>query len=483
MPATGDIGLIGLAVMGQNLALNMADHGFRVVAHNRTPATTAAFLAGPAAGTTITGADSFAELVAAVRRPRRILLMVKAGPPVDDVIDHLAPLLDPGDVVIDGGNSHYTDTIRRTAALEARGLLFVGTGVSGGEEGARHGPSIMPGGSAAAWPLVRDVLQAIAARVADGTPCCDWVGPDGAGHFVKMVHNGIEYGDIQLLAEAYQVMRVGLGMDHDEMAAVFAEWNRGRLESYLVEITAAVMRYRVDGEPLLPQILDAAGQKGTGRWTVESALEEGVPVTLVSEAVFARAISALVTARVEAAGVLGGPSGRIVGERAAVLADLEQALYASKIISYTQGFMLARAASVERAWDLDYGGIALLWREGCIIRAAFLDKIRDAFRANPGMTTMLLAPYFSEAVAAAQDGWRRTVAAAVLAGIPVPAYSSALGFFDAYRSARLPANLIQALRDYFGAHTYERVDRPRGEFFHTDWTGHGGDVSAGTYNA
>jgi len=483
VPAQGDIGLIGLAVMGQNLALNMADHGFSVVVHNRTAARTEEFLAGPAAGTTITGADTAAELVAALRSPRRIVLMIKAGPPVDQVIEELVPLLDPGDVVIDGGNSHYTDTIRRTADLESRGLLFVGTGISGGEDGARHGPSIMPGGSAAAWPLVRDVLQAIAAKVADGTPCCEWVGPDGAGHFVKMVHNGIEYGDIQLLAEAYQVMHVGLGMDHDQMAAVFDEWNRGRLKSYLVEITADVMRRRVDGEPLVEKILDAAGQKGTGRWTVESALAEGIPVTLVAEAVFARAISALVAPRVEASGVLHGPLDRFPGDRQSTLADLEAALYASKIMSYTQGFMLLRAAAAHLGWDLDYGGIALIWREGCIIRAGFLEKIRDAFRADPDITTMLLDPYFADAVAAAQDGWRRTVAAAVLAGIPVPAYSSALGFYDAYRSARLPANLIQALRDYFGAHAYERIDRPRGEFFHADWAGHGGDVAAGSYNA
>ena len=483
MGAEGDIGLIGLGVMGQNLALNMADHGFRVVVYNRTPEHTTQFLQGAASATSIVGAATTAELVAAVAPPRRIVVMVKAGAPVDSVLQELAPLLEDGDVVIDGGNSHYTDTIRRVGEAEARGLLFVGAGISGGEEGARHGPSIMPGGSPAAWPVVRDVLQSIAAKVADGTPCCDWVGPDGAGHYVKMVHNGIEYGDIQLLAEAYQVMHTGLGMTHDEMATVFESWNRGRLDSYLVEITAAVMRHRVDGEPLLEKILDAAGQKGTGRWTVESALDSGIPVTLVAEAVFARAISALVEARAEAAAALSGPPRRIPGERQQVLADLEEALYASKIVSYAQGFMLLGAASAERGWDLDFGGIALLWREGCIIRAAFLEKIRDAFGADPEVTTLLLDPYFSAAVTAAQDGWRRIVAASVLAGIPVPAYSSALGFFDSYRSSRLPANLIQALRDYFGAHTYERVDRPRGEFFHTDWSGRGGDIAAGTYTA
>ncbi len=483
MSGDGDIGLIGLAVMGQNLALNMADHGFRVVVHNRTAARTAEFLAGPAAGTSITGADSPAELVAALARPRRIMLMVKAGPPVDEVIAELLPLLHAGDVIIDGGNSHFTDTVRRVSEVESAGMLFVGTGISGGEEGARHGPSIMPGGSPAAWPLVRDVLQAIAARVPDGTPCCDWVGPGGAGHFVKMVHNGIEYGDIQLLAEAYQIMHAGLGMDHAAMAAVFDEWNRGPLESYLVEITADVMRATEGGEPLLEKILDAAGQKGTGRWTVESALDEGIPTSLVAEAVFARAISALVDDRAAAAEVLGSATGRLEGDRDAVLADLHAALYASKIVSYSQGFMLLRSASERYGWDLDFGGIALLWRAGCIIRAAFLEKIRDAFARDRTITSMLLAPYFVEAVSAADPGWRRTVAAAATAGLPSPAYSSALGFYDAYRSKRLPANLIQALRDYFGAHTYERVDRPRGEFFHTDWTGHGGDVAAGSYNA
>ena len=483
MPVEGEIGLIGLGVMGQNLALNMSDHGFRVVVHNRTPEVTDDYLAGAAAGTTITGAHTPADLVAALGTPRRILLMVKAGPPVDAVIESLVPFLDAGDVIIDGGNSHYTDTIRRTRDLEAAGLLFVGAGISGGEEGARHGPSIMPGGSPAAWPLVAAILQAIAAKTRDGTPCCDWVGPDGAGHYVKMVHNGIEYGDIQLLAEAYHLMHGGLGMTHGEMADVFAAWNRGRLESYLVEIAADVMRHRDEGEPLLEKILDAAGQKGTGRWTVESALDHGIPVTLVAEAVFARAISALVAERAEASALLGGPPSRIDTDRDTALADLEAALYASKIISYTQGFMLLGAASADRAWGIDLGAIAMMWREGCIIRAAFLERIRDAFHANPQPTTMLLDPYFSQVVAGAQPGWRRTVAAAVSAGIPVPAYSSALGFYDSYRSARLPANLIQALRDYFGAHTYERIDRPRGEFFHTDWTGHGGDVAAGSYNA
>ncbi len=483
MNPAADIGVIGLAVMGQNLALNMADHGLRVVVHNRTKTRTEEFLAGPAAGSGIEGADSLEVLAAAMAPPRKVLLMVKAGAAVDAVIDGLLPHLEPGDVVIDGGNSYFEDTIRRTERLEQAGLLFVGAGISGGEEGARHGPSIMPGGSAAAWPLVRPILQGIAAKVADGTPACDWVGSDGAGHYVKMVHNGIEYGDIQLLAEAYHLMRAGVGMDHDEMADVFAEWNAGRLESYLVEITADVMRYRQEGEPLLEMILDAAGQKGTGRWTVESALTLGTPASLIAEAVFARAISALKEERTAAAGVISGPTARMTDDRDVVLTDLEQALYASKIVSYAQGFMLLGDASTEYEWELDFGGIALMWREGCIIRAAFLERIRDAYASDQQLPNLLLDPDFGETVAAAQGGWRRTVARAVAAGIPVPAYSSALAFFDSYRTARLPANLIQALRDYFGAHTYERIDRPRGEWHHTDWVGSGGDVAAGSYQA
>jgi len=468
-----DIGLIGLGVMGQNLALNMADHGHRVVVYNRTPATTDAYLAGPARGLPIGGASTLEELVSALDTPRRIVLMVTAGPPVDAVIAGLTPLLEPGDVIVDGGNSHFRDTERRVGDLEAQGLLFVGAGISGGEEGARHGPSIMPGGSPAAWPLVREFLQGIAAKVDDGTPCCDWIGPGGSGHYVKMVHNGIEYGDIQLLAEGYHLMRAGVGMDPDDMADVFARWNEGRLESYLVEITAAVLRLRQDGAPLLEKILDAAAQKGTGRWTVESGLGLGIPVTLVAEAVFSRAVSAMKTARVAASAVLAGPNPAIAGDPGTVLADLEEALYASKIVSYAQGFMLLAAASAEHDWDLDLGAIALMWREGCIIRAAFLDRIRDAFADDPDLANLLLAPHFAEAMAAGQPGWRQTIARAVGAGLPVPAYSAALGFYDAYRAARLPANLIQALRDYFGAHTYQRVDRAGGEHFHTDWAGDG----------
>jgi 6-phosphogluconate dehydrogenase len=481
--AKADIGLIGLAVMGQNLALNMADHGFAVAVYNRTTATTDAFVSGAAADAAVVPARSLADLVGLLDRPRRIVLMVKAGAAVDSVITGLAPLLDGGDVIIDGGNSFYRDTIRRTRDLEDRGLLFVGAGISGGEEGARHGPSIMPGGSPGAWPLVAGVLQAVAARVEDGTPCCDWVGRDGAGHYVKMVHNGIEYGDMQVIAEAYDIMHRGVGLSHDEMAEVFAGWNRGRLDSYLIEITSAIMAYREAGTPLVEHVLDAAGQKGTGRWTAESALEFGVPVTLVASAVFARIVSALRDQRAVASQAIDGPDPVLDGDRDEILTDLEQALYASKLVSYAQGFMLLREAAVEHAWDLDYGGIALLWREGCIIRAAFLDEIRAAFGRDPDLPNLLLDPFFREAVEAAQPGWRRTVARAVAAGIPVPAYSSALAFFDAYRTARLPASLIQAQRDYFGAHTYERVDRPRGESFHTDWAGTGGTVSSGTYDA
>ena len=483
MTISGDIGLIGLAVMGQNLAMNMADHGFAVVVHNRTPERTTEFLTGPAAGMSITGAETPRDLTRALATPRRIVLMVKAGQAVDTVIEALIPYLDPGDVIIDGGNSFFQDSIRRAARLEEQGLLFVGTGISGGEEGARHGPSIMPGGSPQAWPLVRNILQGIAAKLADGTPCCDWVGPNGAGHYVKMVHNGIEYGDIQLLAEAYDIMHTGLGMTHDEMADVLSHWNTGRLRSYLVEITADVMRFRHNGEPLLDKIVDAAGQKGTGRWTVESALQLGSPVTLISEAVFARSVSALKEERVIASHSLAGPQSLIEGHREAILSDLESALYASKIVSYTQGFTLLRAAAEEYDWELDLGGIALMWREGCIIRAAFLEGVGDAFTADRNLSSLLLDPVLGDAVQSAQEGWRRTVARAVIAGIPMPAYSSALSFFDSYRTERLPANLIQALRDYFGAHSYERTDRNRGEWFHTDWTGKGGDVSAGSYNA
>ncbi|WP_370328065.1 decarboxylating NADP(+)-dependent phosphogluconate dehydrogenase [Euzebya sp.] len=476
-----DIGLIGLAVMGQNLVLNMADHGFDVAVHNRSAEVTRAFLDGPAAGKSITGHDDVEGLVAALERPRKVMLMVKAGDVVDTVIDQVAPLLDEGDVIIDGGNSLYTDSIRRTEALADQGIHFVGAGVSGGEEGARTGPSIMPGGDVTAWPLVRDILQSIAADAPDGRPCCDWVGPGGAGHFVKMVHNGIEYGDMQVIAEAYDLMRCA-GMSNADMAATFRTWDDGVLDSFLIEITADILAHTDPdtGEATIDVILDAAGQKGTGKWTAIAALDAGQPLTLVSEAVFARVVSALVDRRQEAAEVLAGPH-RDLDASALDLDDLRDALYASKIVSYAQGFMLLADASDAHGWDLDLGRIASLWREGCIIRAVFLDDITAAFDDDPSLSNLMLADTFTQALAAAQDGWRRVVTAGVAAGIPLPAYASALAFYDGIRSARTPANLIQAQRDYFGAHTYERVDRPRGEFLHTDWTGHGGDVTSGSY--
>ena len=464
-----DIGLTGLAVMGQNLALNIADHGFSVAVHNRTTERTHEFLAGEGAHPMIVGVESLEALVTAVSRPRRIILMVKAGAAVDAVVERLHGLLDPGDMIVDGGNSHHDDTVRRTAAAEAAGLLFVGAGISGGEEGARHGPSIMPGGSAEAWPHLSGLLQAIAADADDGVPCCDWIGPDGAGHFVKIVHNGIEYGDMQVLAESYDVMRRGLGMDHTTIADVYSRWNEGSLQSYLVEISADIMRRRKpDGTPLIESILDAAGQKGTGRWTVESALAFDAPATLAATATFARTTSSLVESRRAASELLPGPDPVITDDRDGVVADLEAAVYASKIVSYAQGFMLMNLASVERGWGIDLGAVAAMWRAGCIIRARFLDDIRRAFAARDD-EGFLHAPFFVEALRRAEPGWRRTVSRAFVAGLPVPAYASALAFYDAYRSERLPAALIQAQRDYFGAHTYERTDRPRGEFHHTDW--------------
>ena len=479
-----DIGLIGLAVMGQNLVLNMDDHGYTVAVYNRTTSKVDDFLAGPAAGTKVVGTHSPGELAAALQRPRRVMLMVKAGKPVDDTIAELLPHLEPGDILIDGGNSNFEDTIRRSQELAERGLLFVGTGVSGGEEGARHGPSLMPGGAPEAWPHVKEIFQAIAAKVDDGVPCCDWVGTDGAGHYVKMVHNGIEYGDMQLIAEAYHLLRAGLGLSHDELHEVFAEWNEGELDSYLVEITRDIMAFRdEDGERLLEKILDAAGQKGTGKWTAVSSLDLGVPVTLVAEAVYARILSALKEERVAAAEILGAPARRFEGDRQGFVDDVRDALYASKIVSYTQGFMLFREAAAEYGWTLDYGAIALMWRGGCIIRSAFLGKIREAYERDDGLRNLLLAPYFREEVGRCEGGWRRTVSRAVELGIPAPAYGTALAFYDGYRSARLPANLLQAQRDYFGAHTYERVDRPRGQFFHTNWTGRGGTATSGSYKA
>ena len=479
-----DIGLIGLAVMGQNLVLNMDDHGFTVAVYNRTTSRTTEFLAGPARGTRVMGTSTIEEFVASLRAPRRIMLMVKAGRAVDETIGRLVPLLDEGDIIIDGGNSHFEDSTRRTRELREMGLLFVGAGVSGGEEGARHGPSIMPGGEMAAWPEVKGILQAIAAKLADGTPCCDWVGPEGAGHYTKMVHNGIEYGDMQVIAEAYHLMRVGLGMTHPEMASVFRGWGAGLLDSYLIDITAEILDHTDDqGGPTLDVILDAAGQKGTGKWTVISSLDLGRPMTLVAEAVYARVVSSLREQRIEASQVLGSRAGQTATIGEDFIEAIHDALYASKIVSYAQGFMLLQAAATEYGWDLDYGRIAGLWREGCIIRAAFLDDIAAAFGRRRELPSLLLDQFFNEALDRAEKGWRRVVVAAVDAGIPVPAYSSALAFYDSYRSDRLPTNLVQAQRDYFGAHTYERIDRPRGEFFHTDWTGTGSAATSGSYQA
>ena len=473
-----DIGVIGLAVMGQNLVLNMNDHGFKVAVFNRTLSRVDDFLSQGAKGTPIRGAHSLAELVGLLKRPRRVMLLVQAGKPVHDFIRKLIPLLEPGDIIIDGGNSNYNDSIRRTAYVESKGLLYIGTGVSGGEEGARLGPSIMPGGSSAAWRHVKPIFQAIAAQV-DGMPCCDWVGENGAGHYVKMVHNGIEYCDMQLICEAYQLMRDGLGMTVQQMHEVFAAWNRGKLDSYLIEITRDILAYRdQDGKPLVDKILDAAQQKGTGKWTGISAFHLGIPLTMIVEAVMGRALSALKDERLEASRVLSGPSGRIAGDRKALIQDLEEAVYASKLISYTQGYMLMRAAAQTYRWNLNYGGIALMWRGGCIIRSVFLRRIKEAFDADPRLTNLLLDPYFETQMEAAQAAWRRVVAKAVQKGIPVPAMSSALAFFDGYRCALLPANLLQAQRDYFGAHTYERVDKPRGLYFHTNWTGRSSGVTS-----
>ena len=469
MAQHADIGLIGLAVMGRNLVLNMADHGFTVAVYNRSPERTDEFLSGDASEASIVGTHSIEDLVDALERPRVVMLMIKAGQPVDDQIDALIPLLERGDIVIDGGNSLFTDTQRRNARLADLGIRFIGMGISGGEDGARYGPSIMPGGNIAAWPEVESIFRTIAA-VADGEPCCEWVGPGGAGHYVKMVHNGIEYGDMQVIAEAYDVMRRGLGLTPTEMQAIFTRWNQGRLDSFLIDITRDIMgTVDTDGTPLLDRVLDAAGQKGTGKWTVMASMDQAMPTTLVSEAVYARIVSALLGERTAAAQVLTGPTGVIHDDQKSVVADLEDALYASKIVSYAQGFMLFEAASDEYRWNLDPGTIASLWRAGCIIRSRFLSEITAAYRSDPGLSNLLVDGFFRDAVTAAEPGWRRTVARAVTAGIPVPAYSSALAFYDAYRSDRLPANLIQAQRDSFGAHTYERTDEPRGRFFHSDW--------------
>jgi 6-phosphogluconate dehydrogenase len=476
-----DIGLIGLAVMGQNLVLNMSDHGFTVAVFNRTTAKVDAFLAGPAKGTNIIGTYSLEELVGSLKKPRKVMMMVKAGAVVDSFIEQLVPLLSPGDIIIDGGNSLYADTDRRTRALAEKGILFVGAGISGGEEGARQGPSIMPGGNPEAWPLVREIFQSIAARV-DGAPCCDWVGEGGAGHFVKMAHNGIEYGDMQLICEAYDFMRRGLGLDYEAMRAVFARWNQGVLDSYLIGITADILGFKdEDAAPLVEKILDTAGQKGTGKWTGINALDLGIPLTLIGEAVFARCLSAMKEERGKAATLLEGPRASFTGDADEFAGYLRDALHASKIISYAQGYMLMREAAGNHGWNLNYGGIALMWRGGCIIRSVFLDNIKQAYVKNPGLENLLFDDFFRQAIHAAQAGWRKVVVRAIELGIPTPAFSSALAYYDGYRSDRLPANLLQAQRDYFGAHTYERIDRPRGEFFHTDWTGHGGKVSSTTH--
>lgn len=481
---TCDIGLIGLAVMGQNLVLNMNDHGFRVAVFNRTVSKVDEFLANEAKGTQVVGAHSIQELVAALKKPRRVMLMVKAGPTVDEMIENIVPHLEKGDIIIDGGNSHYSDTTRRTRALAEKGILYIGTGVSGGEEGARFGPSIMPGGNPAAWPHVKEIFQSIAAKVADGSPCCDWVGEGGAGHYVKMVHNGIEYGDMQLICEAYHLLSQGLGLGADELHNVFSEWNEGELDSYLIDITAQIFAKKdEDGLPMIDKILDTAGQKGTGKWTGISALETGTPVTLIGEAVFARCLSAMKDERVAASKALTGPSGKVTADRSTFIEDVRRALYCSKMISYAQGYMLLREAAKEQGWNLNFGGIALMWRGGCIIRSRFLGKIKEAYDKNPRLTNLLLDDFFSSTLIKYQDSWRRAIIAAIQCGVPTPAFSTALAFYDGYRTERLPANLLQAQRDFFGAHTYERVDKPRGQFFHTNWTGRGGRVASGSYNA
>ena len=479
-----DIGMIGMAVMGENLSMNMERHGFTVACYDVWDGVVDKFMEGRGKGHNFIGCHSFEELVNSLEKPRKIMMMIRAGAPVDETIGKLLPLLDKGDILIDGGNSHFPDTARRCKEVEEAGMLYIGTGVSGGAEGAFIGPSMMPGGSPAAWASVKPILQAICAKVDDGSPCCDWVGEGGAGHFVKMVHNGIEYGDMQLICEAYQIMRDYLGMTADEMHDVFAEWNEGVLDSYLIGITSDILtRKDTDGTPLVEKILDTAGQKGTGKWTGIAALDEGVPLTLIGEAVFARCLSAIKEERVAASKILSGPVAKFTGDRKAFIADLKSALYASKIVSYAQGYTLMRTAAKTYGWNLNYGGIALMWRGGCIIRSVFLGKIKEAYDKNPELSNLLLDPYFKEAMQKLVPAWRRVAAAAVQYGVPAPAMTAALSYFDGYTTDRLPANLLQAQRDYFGAHTYERLDSPRGQFFHTNWTGHGGNTAASTYNA
>lgn len=479
-----DIGLIGLAVMGQNLALNMNDHGFVVAVFNRTVSKVNEFLEGPAKGTRIIGTHNLQEFINTLKRPRRVFLMVKAGAPVDEFIDLCLPYLEKGDILIDGGNSLFTDTERRCKALKEKGLIYIGTGVSGGEEGARHGPSIMPGGNVDGWQHVKNIFQSISAKAEDGAPCCDWVGDGGAGHYVKMVHNGIEYGDMQLICEAYHLMKNGLNLSAKRMGAEFSAWNKTELDSYLIEITSHIFDVNdIDGSPLLDKILDVAGQKGTGKWTVIDALNLGQPLTLISEAVFARCLSALQEERVEASQYLEGPKNTSQNNQETFIENIRQALYASKIISYAQGFMLMRQAAQEYNWKLNYGSIAMMWRGGCIIRSRFLEKIKEAFAKKSDLKNLLLDGFFRDEINKTQKGWRKVVSSAAEMGIPIPCFSTALAFYDGYRSARLPANLLQAQRDFFGAHTYERIDKPRGQFFHSNWTGTGGSVSSTSYNA
>ena len=483
MKEKADIGLIGLAVMGENLVLNMEDKGYTVSVFNRTVDKVDAFVKGRGKGKKFIGASTLEEFVDSIERPRKVMLLVKAGKPVDDFIEKLIPLLEPGDIIIDGGNSHFPDTVRRTEYVESKGLLYIGSGVSGGEEGALKGPSLMPGGSPEAWPHVKEIFQAVAAKVDNGVPCCDWVGENGAGHFVKMVHNGIEYGDMQIINEAYHLMKDLLGMDAFEQHEVFKKWNQGVLDSYLIEITTDILAYKdEDGSPLVEKILDTAGQKGTGKWTAVTALELGIPLTLIGESVFSRCLSAQKDLRVKASKLLTGKSPDFKGDKEQFINDLEQAIYASKIISYAQGYDLMMEAAKEYKWNLNYGGIALMWRGGCIIRSRFLGDIKNAFDNNPKLENLLLDPFFKDAVQVAEESWRRVCATALLNGIPVPALSSALGYYDGFRSERLPANLLQAQRDYFGAHQYERLDSPRGKFFHTDWTGRGGSTASTTYD-
>jgi 6-phosphogluconate dehydrogenase len=477
-----DIGLVGLAVMGENLILNMESKGFTVACFNRTVSKVDDFVNGRAKGKKIIGCRSIGELTANLKKPRKVMLMVKAGQAVDDFIEQLLPSLENGDIIIDGGNSHFPDTIRRTKYVESKGKLYIGTGVSGGEEGALRGPSIMPGGSPAAWASVKPIFQAICAKTDKGEPCCEWVGENGAGHFVKMVHNGIEYGDMQLICETYQLMKEGLGLSNTEMHKVFAEWNQGELNSYLIEITRDILAYKDEqGNEVIDLILDTAGQKGTGKWTVVAALDSGQPLTLIGEAVFARCLSAIKNERVKASQILKGPKAQFKGDKVKFVDDLRKALYASKIISYAQGYQLMRAAAKEYGWNLNYGGVALMWRGGCIIRSVFLGDIKKAFDKNQKLENLLLDPFFKRIMTKAQVSWRRVVTTAVKLGIPIPTISAAMAFYDGYRHERLPANLLQAQRDYFGAHTYERVDKPRGEFFHTNWTGRGGDTSSSAY--